>query len=138
MRIVVSLLGALFVPVYVSARPPAVFGSYEWAHPDFENVHLFTGRLNGWQTGVVVPLAGGFEIVEQMDGLYGEAFSTGIVVRRTGTARPWLYAVEAGPRYSVQSSGRIQPVHRSAIRGDAWSSRDDGRRFSRDQVRHAI
>ena len=30
MRIVVSLLGALFVPVYVSARPPAVFGSY---HP---------------------------------------------------------------------------------------------------------
>src|SRR5436309_1149886 len=63
----------------------------------------------GWQPGVVVPLAGGFEIVGQMDGLYGEAFSTGIVVRRTGTARPWLYAVEAGPRYSVQSSGRISP-----------------------------
>src|SRR5207245_6249870 len=94
-RIVVSVLSALFVPQSVSAQSPAAFGGYEWAHPDFENVHRFTGHLNGWQAGVVVPVAGGFEIVGQVDGLYGEAFGTGIVVRRTGTARPWLYAVEA-------------------------------------------
>jgi outer membrane protein with beta-barrel domain len=108
-RIVAGLLCALLAPVYASAQAPSVFGGYEWAHPDFENVHLFTGHMNGWKAGAVVPVTAGFGVVGQVDGVYGEAFGTGIVVRRTGTARPWFYDFEGGPRYTVGPSGRASP-----------------------------
>jgi hypothetical protein len=99
----------LVVPASAGAQSVAVFGGYEWAHPDLENVHLLTSDLNGWRVGAAVPVVSGFEIVMQADGLYGKTVNTGVVVRPFGTARPWFYSVEAGPRYTVHPMARLSP-----------------------------
>jgi hypothetical protein len=108
-RILASLLCVLFGPVSASAQSVAVFGGYEWAHPDFQNVHLLTSDLNGWRAGAAVAVVSGFEIVAQADGLYGKPFNTGVVIRPIGMARPWFYFVEAGARYSVDPTARMSP-----------------------------
>ncbi len=109
MRILVSLFCVLLVPASARAQSVAVFGGYDWAHPDFQNVHLLTSDLNGWRAGAAVAVVSGFEIVAQADGLYGKSFNTGIVIRPIGTARPWFYSVEAGPRYTVLPTARMAP-----------------------------
>jgi hypothetical protein len=108
-RILASLVLVLLVPVSVGAQSVAVFGGYEWAHPDFDNVHLLTSDLNGWRVGAAVAVVSGLEIVAQADGLYGKTFNTGVVIRPIGAARPWFYSVEAGPRYTVHPAGRMSP-----------------------------
>jgi len=97
------------VPVSASAQSVAVFGGYQWAHPDFESVHLLGSDLNGWRAAAVVNVLSHFEIVAQSDGLYGKTFNTGIVIRPLSTARPWFYSLEAGPRYNFQPKARVSP-----------------------------
>ncbi len=99
----------MLVPVSAGAQSVAVFGGYTWTHPDFDNVHLLASDLNGWRVGAAVSVVSGLEIVAQADGLYGKTFNTGVVIRPIGTARPWFYNVEAGPRYTVHPAARISP-----------------------------
>ena len=99
--ITVIVLGVLLVPVLASAQSLALFAGYEWTHPGFEDVHLFAGDLNGWKAGAVVPISNGLSVVADVDGEYGKAFNTGVVVRPIGSARPWFYTFEAGPRYTL-------------------------------------
>jgi hypothetical protein len=116
--IVVSLMSMLMCPVCAAAQSPAVFGGYEWARPSFEssfgNVNFFphlllVEHLNGWKAGAMVPIAGGLSVVGQADGVYGQPFGLGLVVRRMGTARPRMYTYEGGPRYSLLTEGRVSP-----------------------------
>lgn len=109
MRRAVALVVVWLVPVFANAQSLAVSGGYEWAHPDFENVHLFSSNLNGWRAGVVASLVGGLGVVADVDGLYGSTFKTGVVVRPFGTARPWFYTFEAGPRYTVNTNTIVRP-----------------------------
>ena len=116
-RIAVSLMSMLMFPVCAAAQSPAVFGGYEWARPTIKsglgNVnffpHLFVEHLNGWKAGATIPIAGGLAVVGQADGVYGKQFGLGIVVRPMGTARPWMYTYEGGPRYSFLPEGRVSP-----------------------------
>jgi hypothetical protein len=116
-RIVVILVSVLMFPVYAAAQSPAVFGGYEWARPSVDtslgNVnffpHLFVEDLNGWKAGAMIPIAAGLAVVGQADGVYGKQFGLGIVVHRIGTARPWMYTYEGGPRYSFLPEGRVSP-----------------------------
>jgi hypothetical protein len=116
-RIVVSLMSMLLYPVCAAAQSPAVFGGYEWVRPRFEssfgNVnffpHLLVEDLNGWKAGATIPIAGGLSVVGQADGVYGKPFGLGLVVHRMGTARPWMYTYEGGPRYSLRPEGRVSP-----------------------------
>ena len=109
MRIAVAALCVLFVPMSARAQSVEAFGGYSWAHPDFQDVHLLSSDLNGWRAGVVVPVRDGLGVVADVDGVYGTTFNTGIVVRPTGTSRPWLYSVEAGPQYTFNADGRLSP-----------------------------
>jgi hypothetical protein len=101
---VLLFLAALLWASTASAQQPGgVFGEYEYAHPEFEDVHLSMGdALNGWAAGADVPIAARFGIVARADGSYGEVFCQGVVIRPLGEAvRPTQYAVTAGPRVSL-------------------------------------
>jgi hypothetical protein len=110
-------MSMLMFPICAAAQSPAVFGGYEWARPSFKtsfgNVNFFPRLLvehfNGWKAGVTIPIAGGLSVVGQADGVYGKPFGLGIVVRPMGTARPWMYTYEGGPRYSFLPEGRVSP-----------------------------
>jgi hypothetical protein len=116
MRVISGVVLALLVAANARAQSgPAVFGGYVRADPDLENVHLFVGDLNGWTAGVVVPVVAGFDVVGRADFAYGSVFRTGVVVRPTGTARPWFYFWEIGPRYAPATIGRITPVVQGLI-----------------------
>jgi len=87
----------------------AVFGGYAWSRPTTDDVHISLGdALHAWIGGVAVPIGRGVSLVGDVEGAYGAQFSTGIVVRPTGTVRSSLYAVEAGPRFRP-SHWRVAP-----------------------------
>jgi len=109
MRITLAVFLLWFIPTFATAQSIAISGGYDWAHPDFENVHLFSGHLNGWRAEVVAPLNGGLGVVADVNGVYGTGFKTGVVVRPFGTARPWFYTFEGGLRYTLNTGGPVRP-----------------------------
>jgi hypothetical protein len=87
----------------------AVTGGYEHVHPTFDNVHLSTDDLNGWTVEAAVPVGLGFAVVGTADGAYGAQFRTGIVVRYSGTARPFLVSGSGGLRYTFVHDNPVSP-----------------------------
>jgi hypothetical protein len=97
---VIVILAALLVPSVASAQDvTGVFGEYVYAHPNFEDVHVFTGdTLNGWRAGVGVPFGNRFGLTAHADGSYGDAFRQGVVSQPLADQlRSTLYTVTAGP-----------------------------------------
>src|SRR5436190_8816600 len=109
MRVLVGLLIGMLISAPAAAQSPSVFLGYESAHPDFENVHVFAGTMPGWHIGTSIPLTGGVDLLGEADGVYGDSFGLGIVIRRIGTARPWVYSFDGGVRYSWLRNERVSP-----------------------------
>jgi hypothetical protein len=111
----VLVLCLLLVPARGRAQSVSVFGGYEFSHPDFEQSHLRSSDLNGWRAGALVPVSATLSILVDADGVYGRSIPTGIVFRPLGSARPSLYTVEAGPRFTAAANGRVSPFVEVAL-----------------------
>ena len=73
------------LPAPSAAQTPdgagGIFGGYAWNQPALNNVHLSLGDgLHAWVAGVRAPIREPVTLGGELEGAYGAAFSTGIVV----------------------------------------------------------
>jgi hypothetical protein len=84
-------------------------GEYEHVHPTFEGLHVSSAELDGWTVGASVGIGRGFAAIGLADGAYGPPFSTGIVIRLTGSVRPSLVSGGGGVRYTFAREFPVSP-----------------------------